>query len=302
MLTQGGGWLIGGWLVLGPVAERARPSRQQGERAGKEGWVRLGEGWARGLGTRRAMLILSSSCAPGSSCRLRMLRREWPLSIRGSSVRLPSVHRRAALGSTPPPPPPPPPLPPLPGVVSRVNATSTQEQFICFRSHRKRSSRTTAPTSLAAASASSAELPASWARVRLPVATSRCKCTAAPPSAPHSAIPRSPSTVSPTASVCPPNTRGQRCAHDISRRTHRKLWWTATNSEFIDRRGELRMLNTEPASPRTSYGAPSAPLKSMSARVVAWSSEPIPPRPEPHSEPHPTPNPNPHQVGEQLQP
>ena len=214
-----------------------------------------------------------------------------------------AIRPAAAAAALPPlPPPPPPPLPPLPGVVSRVNATSTQEQFICFRSHNKRSSRTTAPTSLAAASASSAELPASWARVRLPVATSRCKCTAAPPSAPHSAIPRSPSTVSPTASVCPPNTRGQRCAHDISRRTHRKLWWTATNSEFIDTRGELRMLNTEPASPRTSYGAPSAPLKSMSARVVAWSSEPIPPRPEPHSEPRPTPNPNPHQVGEQLQP
>eukprot|EP00964_Phaeocystis_antarctica_P098186 scaffold64232_cov68-Phaeocystis_antarctica.AAC.3 len=197
----------------------------------------------------RAMLILSSSCTPGSSCRLRMLRREWPLSIRGSSTRLPSVHRRAAPGSTPPLPPPlPPPLLLPPGVVSRVNATSTQEQFICFRSHRKRSSRTTAPTSLAAASASSAELPASWARVRLPVATSRCRRTAAPPSAPHSAIPRSPSTVSPTASVG--NCGG-----------------TASNSEFIDRRGELRMLNTKPASPRTSYGAPSAPLKSMSARV-----------------------------------
>ena len=38
---------------------------------------------------------------------------------------------------------------------------------------------------------------------------------------------------------------------------------TWTNSELIDRRGELRMLKTEPTSPRTSYGTPSAPLKSM---------------------------------------
>jgi hypothetical protein len=44
---------------------------------------------------------------------------------------------------------------------------------------------------------------------------------------------------------------------------------TATNSAFIDRRGELKMLKTEPASPRTSYGAPSAPLKSI--RETPWS-------------------------------
>ena len=177
----------------------------------------------------RAILILSSSCTPGSSCRLRMLRREWPLSIRGSSATLPSLHRRGALGSTLPPPSPPPPpllLLPLPGVVSRLNATSTQVQFMCVRSHSKRSSRTTAPTSLAAASASSAELPASWARVRLPVATSKCKCSAGPPSVPHSAIPSSPNTVSPTASVCPPHTRGQRgacaCALIQPAHTYRK--------------------------------------------------------------------------------